>query len=241
MIYDNCQMLSPEGELMCVVSSKRMNWYVSRGLAEVVSEDPPTFMLNFKPAGVGSVPGGPLMRRNICVVCGCSDNLTKHHVVPKCYVKHFPRKYKDRNSKDILVLCRGHHSEYEEKAYSMRQELAVEFGAPVEDREDVDFAMAAKSLNALSSYGHKIPQERVDRLNGRVDRYLKKTGMTRSDLAAYSSFKESHAEKVVAAIGPGGIGDFADRWRRHFVDTMRPRHLPDDWKDKEPGPSNTTA
>lgn len=241
MIYDNCQMLSPEGRLMCVVSSKRMNWYVRRGLAEVVSEDPPTFMLNFKPAGVGSVHRGPLMRKNICVVCGRPDDLTKHHVVPKCYVKYFPRKYKDRNSKDILVMCRGHHAEYEGKAYSLRQELAVEFDAPVEDREDVDLAMAAKSLNALSSYGHRIPPERVARLNGRVDRYLRKTGMTRSDLSSHSASRESHSEKVVAAIGPDGIGDFAERWRRHFLETMRPEYLPDDWQDMGIGPANTTA
>jgi hypothetical protein len=216
-----------------------MNWYISRGLAEIISQTPPSFMLKFKPKGVGSIPGGPLVRKNICVVCGCSDNLTKHHVVPKCYIKYYPREHKERNSKDILVMCRKHHAEYETKAYELRQEMAVEFDAPIENWVDTEFIMAAKALSALVTYGDKIPQERAECLNGRVYKYLKKTGTTKLDLMSYSFNQESHSKKVVTEICRDGIIDFSNRWRRHFIETMRPQYLPDDWKDIGHGFSNT--
>ena len=46
-------MQAPDGEVLCYCDSKKMNWYISRGLAKLVSEDPCVFKLIFEPNARG--------------------------------------------------------------------------------------------------------------------------------------------------------------------------------------------
>ena len=48
-IYESCKMLAPDGQQLCFCDFKKMTWYVSRNLAEIISEDPPIFRLYFEP------------------------------------------------------------------------------------------------------------------------------------------------------------------------------------------------
>ena len=48
-LYENCQMLSPEGELLATINRKKVDWYLQRDLGVLISEDPPTVKLNFTP------------------------------------------------------------------------------------------------------------------------------------------------------------------------------------------------
>ncbi len=42
---------------------------------------------------------------------------------------------------------------------------------------------------------------------------------------------ETHHARVVALLSatPGALANFCMRWRQHFLDTMRPRHLSEFW------------
>jgi hypothetical protein len=52
-LYDNCALLAPDGTLMCRVPRKRIEWYLARGLGEMVADDPPALKLNFQPKANG--------------------------------------------------------------------------------------------------------------------------------------------------------------------------------------------
>lgn len=82
-VYENCRMIAPDGEVLSNCDSKKIQWYLDKDLAEIVSENPLTIRLNFEPNGrTGS--SKPLKdlyddhfytvaRENKCVVCGKSD------------------------------------------------------------------------------------------------------------------------------------------------------------------------
>ncbi len=35
-LYDNCKILAPDGQLLSTCSVKKLNWYVSKGLGQIV-------------------------------------------------------------------------------------------------------------------------------------------------------------------------------------------------------------
>ena len=53
IIYGNCRVLSPKGDLMFLSTKKRADWYLTRNLAKLVENDPPTIQLTFQPNGEG--------------------------------------------------------------------------------------------------------------------------------------------------------------------------------------------
>ena len=99
-LYGNCQILHPDGSLMCYCAMRKINWYLKRNLATQISNNPVVIKLNFQPKGKGNADNPFYLqeRRNICVVCGTQENLTKHHCVPYCFRKHFPNEYKSHTS-----------------------------------------------------------------------------------------------------------------------------------------------
>jgi hypothetical protein len=63
----------------------QVEWYLSRGLAERVGDDPPTIRLLFEPAG-RRLPGDEYSvtdKENRCVRCGADQDYVRHHVVPQ--------------------------------------------------------------------------------------------------------------------------------------------------------------
>jgi hypothetical protein len=49
--YENGRLLAPDGTLLSYTDIKKGKWYISKGLAVLVSEDPFTVKLNFEPSG----------------------------------------------------------------------------------------------------------------------------------------------------------------------------------------------
>jgi hypothetical protein len=111
VLYENCVIQSPSGEMLSRCGRKKAEWYIKKGLAgkrtskttrltallEQVLAEPLTVKLLFAPGGrypsiLGSAsltsPSGHAgdaymlsEKENRCVVCGASQDLTKHHVV----------------------------------------------------------------------------------------------------------------------------------------------------------------
>lgn len=95
VLYDNCLLQAPDGELLCTIDKRKARWYVERSLGEEVSSEPYTVRLNFEPAGraegdVGKYYQTP--KENQCVVCGHKEAYIRKNVVPREYRKHFPGK-----------------------------------------------------------------------------------------------------------------------------------------------------
>jgi hypothetical protein len=49
--YENCRIVSPEGVGLATCGMKKVRWYLERGLAELISEDPAVIKLKFTPKG----------------------------------------------------------------------------------------------------------------------------------------------------------------------------------------------
>ncbi|MBI4606832.1 MAG: HNH endonuclease [Planctomycetes bacterium] len=244
-IYESCRILSPSGELMCLVREKKARWYLERGLARLVAEAPLTVQLVFEPRGRGHSGDAfyTRTRPNVCAVCGATEGLTLHHIVPHGYRRHFPEEVKNHSCHDLVPLCIPCHRRYESMALELRRRLAEDYGAPLDEAGqsyDRRTAKAKKAASALERHGTRddvrIPAERLEELRGvlrdffgtpDVDDALIAEALRLDPCAARTSGR-SHGEVVVANVGD--LQAFVERWRRHFVESLRPAHMPAEWR-----------
>jgi hypothetical protein len=240
-LYGNCEVYPPDSDrLMFRMDDERISWYVDKGLAVWVRKDPPAIRLTFEPGGPGH-DGDPYflqLFKNRCVVCGATENLTHHHIVPKAYKRHFPRESKGRWMYDVLLVCVRCHHRYEDFAHLLKEEIAVEFEVPSSGITNLSETnlRAMKAAAALYRHGDKIPPARKALLVADVQAYLGKDDFTPDDLwTIWNSIRDGidviPAGLVVARVleGEGQLDDFAIRWRHHFLSKMKPKYLPDDW------------
>ncbi len=243
-IYDSCRILSPEGELMCLVGEKKARWYLERGLGHRVSDEPLTIVLGFEPKGRGHA-GDPFYTRprpNVCAACGTTAGLTLHHVVPHAYRRNFPEELKSHSCHDLVPLCVPCHDRYEAAAHLLKKRLAEEHGAPVGgdgrfyDRRISNLRKAACALARQARGEARIPAERLAELEGIVRRHYGAAELTAELVAEAAALDpyltpegyRTHGSLVVEAVA-GDLQGFVERWRQHFLDCMRPSHMPRHW------------
>lgn len=104
VLYDNCLLEAPDGELLCTIDRRKAKWYMDQNLGSEVKSEPFTVRLNFEPAGravgeVGKYYQTP--KENQCVVCGHKEAYIRKNVVPREYRKHFPGKLMLLTNKDM--------------------------------------------------------------------------------------------------------------------------------------------
>jgi hypothetical protein len=87
-LYDNCEIYSPDDKLLGHCNYDKFNWYLKKGLADLIEEK--KLRLKFIPKDWKDYPPSLVKKENICVNCRTTEDLTKHHVIPRCYIKHFP-------------------------------------------------------------------------------------------------------------------------------------------------------
>lgn len=236
-LYDNCQILAPDGTLMCRCNRKRTDWYTNRGLAEIVCNDPHTIRLLFQPKGLGKA-GQPYYLQvldNMCVVCGLQDDLTKHHCVPICYRQYFPEEKRSRQHYDVLPVCVECHHKYEPFAYALKREIQTNLGIQPESPSTLPFKIKGYAV-ALQKFGNKIPVERVQILRAKISEYLKRE-VSAEDIEKLASeslsknlrkMEVSPSQLVVERLTD--LDAFIIKWRKHFVETMQPKYLPPYWE-----------
>ena len=137
-IYESCKMLAPDGEALCFCDTKKMNWYISRKLAEIIQEDPPIFRLFFEPNARGCKDEDDKdskfyvsERKNRCVVCGSEENYMRFHVVPLLYRQFFPEMLKSHKSHDVNLLCFRCHEKANKLYEKKKEELAEKYNVPL--------------------------------------------------------------------------------------------------------------
>ena len=134
MIFDNCIIQAPDGVNLSRCGIKKARWYLKHSLADVVDENPFTIRLRFEPSGRDGINDPLLMdgKPNICVVCGTTEKLTRHHIIPYSFIRHMKIEYKVDIIRDIFPCCENCHHEYEKKSTEKRQEMAEALGTTLD-------------------------------------------------------------------------------------------------------------
>lgn len=231
--YGGCCVYSPEGILMFYCNEKKRDWYVHRkGIAEPYKGG---IRLLFEPNGLGNHNKPNALRDvpNLCVACGQTSKLTRHHCVPYCFRKYFPLQYKRFASHDVLPMCYICHQQYEVEALRLKKQLAVQYGVEMDmvTREALVKIRAVKAARALVKHADVIPELRKAELLARIEEYwgeppaageieiISKTPMKTVPAYIWS-------ERIVQQVD---VFEFSRMWREHFLATVKPKFLPENW------------
>ena len=256
-MFDSVLVLDPDGVGMFRTSLRHALWYLENNLAEKIDET--TYKLLFKPGGPGH-RGDPFYlseRKNICVVCGTSENLNRHHMVPRCYRRYFPDmhqrrsrvayggdKSKDKGSRhwfyDIMALCKPCHRAYEPKAYVLKEKLADEVGITMGGLWNINGKRVnqrvASSIRTLIKHHDEIPNTEDGKIKlwRAVHECLPNINTIKDLEVFYESVNRypdiQPSKKVVETLETDrDFDDFYIMWRRHFIETMNPKHMPEHW------------
>lgn len=242
--YGNYTCIDADGKLMFRCDKKKKDWYFKRGLIEIDKTDPFIFKLLFKPKGLGH-HGDPFFlqeRKNQCVVCGETESLTRHHVVPHCYRRFYPQAYNRFGSYDVMMLCTYDHKSYEHHSFQFKLKIADKYDAPIHgvpkncndspEPKKIDPKISGYAL-ALLKHSDKIPLERKEILKKTIKEYTDVEGISNdlNYLIAHRRIKKieiiTHSEIVMSKIGD--INLFNIEWRKHFNEIMQPEFLPEYW------------
>lgn len=220
-VYSNILMVSPKGTPMMRISKKKANWYLKRNLASLQNDK---LILKFKPKGLGHNGNNFLLEKKECkcVICGSEKELTMHHVVPFMFRKLFPQEFVANNSYDVLPVCIQCHSEYECEADKLKALIINKFITDEQieaERYNNKIIKSRKSLQNIADNGYLkyVPLDKLDKLEKTANLELKQV----PDWTI--SFKEAWAEDNYM------IDSFCIIWRKHFLETMNPKFLSEEW------------
>ncbi|XP_036592815.1 exonuclease 3'-5' domain-containing protein 2 isoform X2 [Trichosurus vulpecula] len=246
-LYDNCFLHAPDGQPLCTCDRRKAQWYLDKGIGELVSEDPFVVKLQFEPSGRPESPKDYylMVKENLCVVCGKRESYIRKNVVPHEYRRHFPIQMKDHNSHDVLLLCTSCHAISNFYDNNFKQQLARECGAPIGSEEGLRLLedpvrrQVRSGARALLN-AENLPAYRKEELLQGIKEFFNTETVTELMLQEAASLEtrianESyvpHGLKVVQCHAKGGLCSLMQlesRWRQHFLDSMKPRHLPQQW------------
>jgi len=178
--YENHIMLDPEGKVLCYCDSKKMIWYIERNLARIVSNDPPTFQLNFTPQGrdsIGEECINQFYKKNCCIVCEKEDNYLRFNVVPSLYKQFFPDSLRNRGAHDIVLLCFFCMEKANRHYDLMKRKISAIYNVPliIHDTPLKDTRKISKVISTARSIikSSEMPIERKNYLKREVVDFIK--------------------------------------------------------------------
>jgi hypothetical protein len=244
-LYGNIFIQSPDGQEMFTCDNHKALWYLNRDIVDVVSENPPTLRLAFIPNGKGHIGDKFYLapKSNICVVCGAEKRLNRHHVMPRVFRRHLPHPLKTHNYHDIVLTCLKCHSTYETHADNLKKAICKEYGCDIKpDPSFTENGPFVRAAHALLKHGHEMPETRKEVLSQMIKTFLNKEEVTQEDLKTLSNatfrWKKSHnhyGQVVMEQVtSPEDVQKFVERWRQHFLTTMKPKHMPEHWDVSRP-------
>ncbi|GFY67997.1 exonuclease 3'-5' domain-containing protein 2 [Trichonephila inaurata madagascariensis] len=245
-MYDNCQLVAPDGELLCSCDKGKAEWYVYKGLGEKISDEPFTVRLNFEPSGRPKLDNVfyTMEKTNQCVVCGRTENFHRKLVVPSEYRRYFPNLMKKNLSHDVLLLCVQCHKKSNILDQEMRQNFAKLCDAPLGCQKNVKYKFNPKlskvksAAKALHISGGKMPECRQQELKKVICDYYCITSVTDDIINEARNLETSELNDAFVPHGlkvyqyfceNGGLIQFEKLWRQHFLDSMQPQYLPPMW------------
>lgn len=234
--YGNYKVLNISGEHIFSCADKKIKWYLKKGLAKIVQEDPLVIQLNFITKGNGHAGDNYYLQdfKDRCVVCGTGLNLTRHHIIPYCYRKFFDYNIKNHSYHDVLLLCLTCHNIYEESASAFKNQLSIEYA--IDNKTFCNKLLRRVNIdaNTLLKYGTALPIERQNEIMSSLQLYYGKEDLTQEDIdaAAKIEYMECTTDKTDAQLIVEKIDDmdiFMRRWREHFQKSTNAQFLPTNW------------
>ena len=251
-MYDNVEMYSPNDTLLCTISMKKAEWYIKKNLGKWKVETKAVQLL-FEPKAQPKEENtyNVTHKRNICVVCGESEDFMRHYIVPYCYRQLFPTKYKTHMPHDVVILCPDCHLQSEQQTQMRQRELDSNI------RKDLstifprinDHALhkVRSAALALCKRGGQLPPHKVqeyeqlikehfdlDQTKGLPKEVLEKATTMETSVENRSFIPSPDLIVSTLASNPASIERFVFEWREFFVNTMKPRFLPVGWNISSP-------
>jgi len=202
---------------------------------------------------------GLLPRINRCVVCAAIDNLQRHHVVPYHYRKFMPVEYKSRNHHDVVLICREHHEQYEMIAKDYKtiiarrygvgtiEELNNEYISTVVERLRRKFKIS-KLLGTIIDNFNEIPSSKIEVIGAELSSMVRFNVMNKTFLELEKILNKldksiAKEKRDILSINDYYHGNvvvkqfkshedfefFIKGWRTHFIETMKPKFMPEGW------------
>ena len=235
--YGNFKILDPDGNLVGMCDVKRYRWYIRQNIAVPVADK--TIKLMNQPTYKNDrVICPPVERDAICVACGVDNDLTKFHVVPSQFKKHFPENKKEHNSSDVILLC-GKCSDHANKVTDMFKNIIFDMlGVSPKNFTDPTkvnirkFAMKVdKNKNHGKPYDAELKELKI--LLGRehdtlTDQEIKDCRNMSSD-TEYKGFNTIGEYVTNVFKNNNKIDYFSTKWRDNFVENLEPKYLPQDF------------
>lgn len=231
ILFDNCEIYSPDNKLIGLCGKRRFNWYLSKNLAEKIETKENAIRLKFEPKRNDAYI---VKRENKCYVCGSVFELIRFNIIPKEYKKLLPEEWKSRKCK-TLPLCKECSSQAYSYIQDLKYELQEEYDIYDEDFYDQDL----KNLKYLSK---KIINNRKYGIDNKnlITKINSKLGhdVSEEELQKYSNCNtyltiddtKSPCEYIVKQIIlENDIENFVRRWKDHFIKNMKPYDLPEDF------------
>lgn len=234
--YGNCKVFDIDGELLFRCGIKKINWYLKRGLATMLNDnDNLSIILKFRNNGNRNKNDTFLIsnKKNQCIVCGSLENLSKHHIIPRCYRSFFPKELKSHNSHDVLPICLNCHSEYEISAFELKKEIGIKYNSPINNKvsgEIVEIAKAIGYIRNLKEHDCIIPANRRKAMKKYIKKVFGRLNVTQEEISEIENSiikPRAHGEVVVEKVKD--LYEFIFMWRNHFIENTKPRYLPEGW------------
>jgi hypothetical protein len=257
-LYDNCLIQAPDGTPVSRCLRSRLDWYLSRGLATRIDEN--TIRLHKQPSGCSHVKEATEVKINICVVCGGNHKLSIHHVVPYCFRNALPLEWRASSAlyHDTVALCDECHRQYEIHGNRLKRDLANRFGISehgygviIEGRRTTMrsyartlLGMPPRKKKRKRKFYFNPPPERRQELISRITEYIgheptneELLEMTEWNAVIKGSDYVPYGKYIVDRFDPA---ELVLMWRSHFLDTMKPKFMPDYWSlDRLPTKAET--
>ena len=232
-IYENKELYSKSGELIGFIPERRYNWYIKKNLCDVIDSHSIKlkFEPNYKNQKVVIDREKQSAKQNICVVCGCTENLKRFRVIPYEIKKHFPEKYKAHISSDVVILCQKLSSDGDYYNKELKLILFREYDVDINN-----FKIESKKRNMY------ITLKKIENNNFNcVNPYTKKSlnnyfgkDPTKEDMQNlinevekfnYMGFETPEEMLIFNVIKSDKMEDFIKRWKTNFYDMMEPKYL----------------
>ncbi len=192
-----------------------------------------------------------------------SAGLMRHYVVPYAYRKLFPTKFKTHLPHDVVLLCLDCHVEAEQAAKIQRTDVYEKLYRKDPSTRlavvvDQDLKRIKSYAKALWKHKGRLPVERIQEYETAIGEYM--LGLEQSDVGSsdYRDRSISHdlLRELAEKLSPerknpkyipladlvvenlcqtdDAVSKFVVGWRKFFIDTLRPRHLPVGWSVHSP-------
>ena len=162
----------------------------NRGLADRISDDPPTIRLRFMHKTGDQERGVDdyylHSKENKCVSCGEAGHYLRYRVVPACYRRNFPVQWKSHRSHDIVLLCVDCHHVAHRAAETVKRQLSQQYGVPLFPPKVKPEAIGGKvseahpynvrrAAVALKQHGKTLPEHRRKELQQMVRGFVRQS------------------------------------------------------------------